>query len=44
MHFHGTGVRHERKRYEYPRSFFTTSSADIIRLLTDALDRVGPEY
>ncbi|WP_251022584.1 hypothetical protein [Streptomyces sp. ISL-10] len=29
----------QRKRYEYPRYFFTNSSADIIRLYTDALDR-----
>ncbi|MFF2806933.1 helix-turn-helix domain-containing protein [Streptomyces sp. NPDC058000] len=30
----------ERKRYEYPRYFFTNTSADILRLYTDALDRV----
>lgn len=34
----------ERKRYEYPRYFFTNTSADIIRLFTDALDRVGVEW
>ncbi|MFJ5830372.1 transcriptional regulator [Streptomyces sp. NPDC093089] len=34
----------ERKRYEYPRYFFTNSSADIIGLFTDALDRVGVEW
>ncbi|MFJ3764567.1 helix-turn-helix domain-containing protein [Streptomyces sp. NPDC090082] len=31
----------ERKRYEYPRYFFTNSSTDIIGLFTAALDRVG---
>ncbi|MFI7340675.1 transcriptional regulator [Streptomyces sp. NPDC050085] len=31
----------ERKRYEYPRYFFTNLSADIIRLFTDTLDVVG---
>ncbi|GGX03799.1 transcriptional regulator [Streptomyces noursei] len=31
----------ERKRYEYPRYFFTNMSADIIRLYTDTLDKVG---
>ncbi|MFC9390781.1 helix-turn-helix domain-containing protein [Streptomyces venezuelae] len=34
----------ERKRYEYPRYFFTNSSADIIGLFTGALDRVGVEW
>ncbi|MFF6950589.1 transcriptional regulator [Streptomyces iakyrus] len=34
----------ERKRYEYPRYFFTNLSADIIRLFTAALDRVGVEW
>ncbi|MER7737734.1 helix-turn-helix domain-containing protein [Streptomyces sp. NPDC096538] len=34
----------ERKRYEYPRYFFTNTSADIIRLFTDTLDRVGVEW
>ncbi|POX60228.1 hypothetical protein C3492_27640 [Streptomyces sp. Ru62] len=34
----------ERKRYEYPRYFFTNTSADIIRLFTDALDKVGVEW
>ncbi|MFF2776203.1 helix-turn-helix domain-containing protein [Streptomyces sp. NPDC058052] len=29
------------KRYEYPRYFFTNTSDDIVRLYTDALDRVG---
>jgi hypothetical protein len=33
-----------RKRYEYPRYFFTNLSADIIRLFTDALDHVGVEW
>jgi ribosomal protein S19E (S16A) len=30
-----------RKRYEYPRYFFTNASGDILRLFTDALDSVG---
>ncbi|MFC7216639.1 helix-turn-helix domain-containing protein [Streptomyces polyrhachis] len=34
----------ERKRYEYPRYFFTNTSRDILRLFTDALDRVGVEW
>jgi hypothetical protein len=34
----------ERKRYEYPRYFFTNLSGDIIRLFTDALDAVGVEW
>ncbi|MEW2514861.1 helix-turn-helix domain-containing protein [Streptomyces sp. NPDC046870] len=34
----------ERKRYEYPRYFFTNTSADIVRLFTDALDKVGVEW
>ncbi|MFF6786122.1 helix-turn-helix domain-containing protein [Streptomyces sp. NPDC012510] len=34
----------ERKRYEYPRYFFTNLSADIIRLFTDTLDRLGVEW
>lgn len=34
----------ERKRYEYPRYFFTNMSADIIRLYTDTLDAVGVEW
>ncbi|MGJ5802532.1 helix-turn-helix domain-containing protein [Streptomyces europaeiscabiei] len=34
----------ERKRYEYPRYFFTNVSADIIRLFTDTLDRVGVDW
>ncbi|MFE5630554.1 transcriptional regulator [Streptomyces sp. NPDC056463] len=32
------------KRYEYPRYFFTNSSADILGLLTATLDRVGVEW
>ncbi|WP_435970673.1 hypothetical protein [Streptomyces sp. Qhu_M48] len=32
------------KRYEYTRYFFTNSSADIIGLFTDALDRVGVDW
>lgn len=31
----------ERKRYEYPRYFFTNVSADIRRLYTDTLDKLG---
>ncbi|MFE9685369.1 transcriptional regulator [Streptomyces sp. NPDC006285] len=34
----------EAKLYEYPRYFFTNTSNDIIRLFTDALDRVGVEW
>ncbi|WP_320784647.1 transcriptional regulator [Streptomyces sp. CRN 30] len=34
----------ERKRYEYPRYFFTNKSDDIRKLFTDALDRVGIEW
>ncbi|UGY90806.1 transcriptional regulator [Streptomyces gobiensis] len=34
----------ERKRYEYPRYFFTNTSADIIRLFTDTLDGLGVEW
>jgi len=34
----------ERKRYEYPRYFFTNVSGDIIRLFTDTLDAVGVEW
>ncbi|MGW6742963.1 helix-turn-helix domain-containing protein [Streptomyces sp. NPDC055025] len=34
----------ERKRYEYPRYFFSNASADILRLFTDALDLVGVEW
>ncbi|GAA1885273.1 transcriptional regulator [Streptantibioticus ferralitis] len=32
------------KRYEYPRYFFTNKSADIRRLYTDTLDRLGVEW
>ncbi|MFG2112615.1 transcriptional regulator [Streptomyces sp. NPDC048718] len=31
----------ERKRYEYPRYFFSNVSDDIVRLFTDTLDRLG---
>ncbi|MFE9610539.1 helix-turn-helix domain-containing protein [Streptomyces sp. NPDC006012] len=31
----------ERKRYEYPRYFFTNKSDDIRKLFTDTLDAVG---
>ncbi|MFF2654395.1 transcriptional regulator [Streptomyces sp. NPDC058045] len=34
-------VAGERKRYEYPRYFFTNKSDDIRRLFTDTLDAVG---
>ncbi|MET9295965.1 helix-turn-helix domain-containing protein [Streptomyces sp. NPDC003077] len=34
----------ERKRYEYPRYFFTNASEDILRLCTDTFDRVGVEW
>lgn len=34
----------ERKRYEYPRYFFTNKSDDIRKLLGDTLDRVGVEW
>ncbi|NGO81531.1 helix-turn-helix domain-containing protein [Streptomyces sp. YC504] len=34
-------VSGEKKRYEYPRYFFTNKSTDIIRLFTDTLDAVG---
>lgn len=37
-------VAGERKRYEYPRYFFTNTSADIVRLFTDTLDKVGVEW
>ncbi|UKY49553.1 transcriptional regulator [Streptomyces inhibens] len=37
-------VAGERKRYEYPRYFFTNMSADILRLYTDTLDKVGVEW
>ncbi|MEU6234210.1 transcriptional regulator [Kitasatospora sp. NPDC047058] len=33
-----------RKRYEYPRYFFTNTSADIVRLFTDTLDAVGVQW
>ncbi|WP_330238368.1 transcriptional regulator [Streptomyces sp. NBC_00525] len=37
-------VQGERKRYEYPRYFFTNLSADILTLYTDTLDRLGVEW
>ncbi|NEC04933.1 transcriptional regulator [Streptomyces sp. SID7909] len=37
-------VRGERRRYEYPRYFFTNLSADILKLYTDTLDKVGVEW
>lgn len=33
-----------RKRYEYPRYFFTNTSPDIRRLFTDTLDALGVEW
>ncbi|WP_346098194.1 hypothetical protein [Streptomyces olivaceiscleroticus] len=37
-------VNGERKRYEYPRYFFTNASDDIVRLYTDTLDSLGVEW
>nr|WP_079063416.1 hypothetical protein [Peterkaempfera griseoplana] len=37
-------VAGEKKRYEYPRYFFTNKSEDIIRLFTDTLDAVGVQW
>ncbi|KJY41345.1 hypothetical protein VR41_13055 [Streptomyces sp. NRRL B-1568] len=37
-------VRGERRRYEYPRYFFTNKSGDIRRLYTDTLDALGIEW
>ncbi|MYS88182.1 MULTISPECIES: helix-turn-helix domain containing protein [Streptomyces] len=37
-------VAGERKRYEYPRYFFTNVSVDIMRLFTRALDQVGVDW
>lgn len=34
----------ERKRYEYPRYFFTNVSKDIVRLYTDTLDQLGVQW
>ncbi|ARQ71324.1 hypothetical protein [Streptomyces marincola] len=34
----------QRKRYEYPRYFFTNTSADIIGLCTAALDALGVSW
>lgn len=34
----------ERKRYEYPRYFFSNKSDDIRKLFTDTLDMVGVEW
>ncbi|MGV9254681.1 transcriptional regulator [Streptomyces sp. NPDC003697] len=34
----------ERKRYEYPRYFFTNVSEDIRRLCTDTLEKLGVEW
>ncbi|MEV0008110.1 helix-turn-helix domain-containing protein [Streptomyces sp. NPDC047973] len=34
----------ERKRYEYPRYFFTNVSDDIRQLYTDTLDQLGVEW
>ncbi|WP_367323906.1 helix-turn-helix domain-containing protein [Streptomyces sp. HUAS ZL42] len=37
-------VAGERKRYEYPRYFFSNKSDDIRKLFTNALDLVGVEW
>lgn len=37
-------VAGERKRYEYPRYFFSNKSDDLRKLFTDALDKVGVEW
>ena len=37
-------VAGERKRYEYPRYFFTNKSDDIRQLYTDTLDTLGVEW
>ncbi|WAZ21041.1 helix-turn-helix domain containing protein [Streptomyces cinnabarinus] len=37
-------VSGERKRYEYPRYFFTNKSEDIRALYTDTLDKLGVEW
>ncbi|MFJ8105270.1 helix-turn-helix domain-containing protein [Streptomyces sp. NPDC096132] len=37
-------VAGERKRYEYPRYFFTNVSDDIRQLYTDTLDNLGVEW
>ncbi|MEV8601383.1 transcriptional regulator [Streptomyces griseoviridis] len=37
-------VAGERKRYEYPRYFFSNKSDDIRALCTDTLDKVGVEW
>ncbi|MFF1690135.1 helix-turn-helix domain-containing protein [Streptomyces sp. NPDC058254] len=37
-------VRGERKRYEYPRYFFTNVSDDIRQIFTDTLDRLGIQW
>ncbi|MBW1604705.1 helix-turn-helix domain-containing protein [Streptomyces sp. JJ66] len=37
-------VAGQRKRYEYPRYFFTNKSDDIKRIFTDTLTRVGVEW
>ncbi|MDT7841146.1 helix-turn-helix domain-containing protein [Streptomyces justiciae] len=37
-------VAGERQRFEYPRYCFSNKSADIMRLFTNALDRVGVDW
>lgn len=37
-------VAGERKRYEYPRYFFTNKSDDIRKLCSDTLTKVGVEW
>ncbi|GAA1365206.1 helix-turn-helix domain-containing protein [Streptomyces beijiangensis] len=34
----------ERKRYEYPRYWFTNVSVDILKLYTDTLDKLGIQW
>ncbi len=34
----------KRKRYEYPRYYFTNKSDDIRKIFTDTLDRLGVEW
>ncbi|WP_348532838.1 hypothetical protein [Kitasatospora sp. MAP5-34] len=37
-------VAGQSKRYEYPRYFFTNTSADIVRIFTGTLDTLGVEW
>jgi hypothetical protein len=38
------GIGDKRRRYEYPRYFFTNTSTDILALFCDTLDLVGVEW